>query len=512
VVGVSDESQPLAGYLGSDARITKRAASELVEAGYSLELGDAPLLQEGLIASHLAHVVALSEAEVVPAADQQALLSALLDLASSPPDQDEIDPRYGDLYNWHEHLLEARVGAAAGWLSAGRARREAGRIAFRIALRGLLLEMFEATNRLAEALVDAAQRYQDLPMPDYSYLQVAQVTTFGHYILSFAFPALRDAERIRRAHKWVNQSPAGVGATAGTRYPLDRERLAGLLAFEAPIPHSRDAMWQTDGIADIGLAATSAVVNCSRLAEDLEIFASDEFAFIELDEEMCRASVAMPQKRNPYAIPVIRGAAGLLLGRLTGLIALQKTPSARTDNLIYAYGETTETVATATSVLALAGIMIRGMRARPDRMVMRVEESFAAATDVAEAIGLHLGIDYRTAYRIVGRAVAATVAEGDQSLSAEGVREAANDVLGHSVDLPNDLLEASLSAEANLTARGVVDTGDRAEFSAMLSSVRREIACNGSWITQRRRTQEALWPRLRESVAARLKAVEARAA
>ncbi len=509
---MSDESQPLAGYLGSDARITKRAASELVEAGYSLELGDAPLLQEGLIASHLAHVLALSEAEVVPAADQQALLPALLDLASSPPDQDEIDPRYGDLYNWHEHLLQARVGAAAGWLSAGRARREAGRIAFRIAIRGLLLEMFEATNRLAEALVDAAQRYHDLPMPDYSYLQVAQATTFGHYILSFAFPALRDAERIRRAHRWVNQSPAGVGATAGTRYPLDRERLAELLAFEAHIPHSRDAMWQTDGIADIGLAATSAVVNCSRLAEDLEIFASDEFGFIELDEEMCRASVAMPQKRNPYAIPVIRGAAGLLLGRLTGLIALQKTPSARTDNLIYAYGEAAETVATATSVLGLAGAMIRGMRAHPDRMDMRLRDSFAFATDTAEAISLHLGIDYRTAYRIVGRAVATLTSEGDQALRAEAVRQAADDLLGHSVDLPNELFKASLNAQANLAARGVIDTGERADFAAMISSTRREIASNVSWIRQRGRAQEALWPRLREAVDARLESVGAQAA
>ena len=125
----------------------------------------------------------------------------------------------------------------------------------------------------------------------------------------------------------------------GLRLPLDRDRLARGLGFSAAGPHTRDAMWSADALADAVLAAAQAVTTISQLASDLEIFASPAFGYVSLDASLCRASVLMPQKRNPYALPVLRGGAGALIGGLTGLLATGLTPSARTDNWLYAYGE-----------------------------------------------------------------------------------------------------------------------------------------------------------------------------
>jgi argininosuccinate lyase len=247
--------------------------------------------------------------------------------------------------------LQERGGDAAGWLNAGRPRREAGRIAFRIALRTRLLDLQRATLRFATALITQALRERDTPMPDYTYLQPAQPTTAGHWLLSHAYPALRDAERLERDFAAVNQSPAGTGGVNGSRFPLDRARLAELLGFDGVITHTRDANWQTDPFTEATWHAATAAVNASRFAEDVELYSSEEFGLLRIGDEFCRASALMPQKRNPYALPVIRGAAGTLIGRASGVLTTQRTPSGRTDNLLYAYGEVARAIELATRTI-----------------------------------------------------------------------------------------------------------------------------------------------------------------
>ncbi len=151
--------------------------------------------------------------------------------------------------------------------------------------------------------------------------------------------ALRDCERLLRDLTWVNRSPGGAGCVNGSRLPLDRELVANLIGFDSVITHTRDAMWQTDGLIDLLATAAGVATNLSKLAEDLEIWDSQEFDFVELAGPYTRASVLMPQKRNPYSLSIVRGAAGVLIGRLDGFLAVVKTPSARSDNLIFAYGE-----------------------------------------------------------------------------------------------------------------------------------------------------------------------------
>ena len=331
--------EPPEGYLGTAGRITSGPAPELIEAGYALEIGDAPLLHRGLTLADLAHLVELTDCGVLRPDEAAPLCTALLGLLDAPAAEFPYDPVYGDAYNSRERELERALGPAAGRLHLGRTRREAGRIAFRLVLRDKLLGLHADVAAFAAAVAGQADRHAATLWADTTYLQPAQPSTFGHYLGGFAEQAMRHLDRIEAAYGRADASPAGAGGAGGTRLPMDRDRLARRLGFGSVGPHTRDAMWSTDALVDAVAAAAQAVATISQLASDLEIFASPAFGYLTLDASLCRASVLMPQKRNPYALPVLRGGAGTLIGRLTGLLATGLTPSARTDNWLYAYGE-----------------------------------------------------------------------------------------------------------------------------------------------------------------------------
>jgi len=347
------------GYLGTDGRISSGPAPELVAAGYALELGDAPMLHEGLGLADLAHVITLARQQLLPARHVRPLLSALLELGDVPFEEFPYDVVLGDAYNSREKELTRRIGDLAGWVHLGRTRREAGRIAFRLAVRELILDLNQAASDLAAALADRADETTDVLWADMTYLQPAQPSTFGHYLASFAEEASRDLIRLEQCYGWVDVSPAGSGGVAGTRLGLDRAGLAALLGFAAVGRNTRDTMWNIDGLIDVVAAAVQAALTADRLAEDLQIFTSPGFGFVTLDASMCRASVLMPQKRNPYALAVIRSGASTLIGRLTGLMATARTPSAQTDNWLHAYGEVASSLELSRRIVELAAAVVR---------------------------------------------------------------------------------------------------------------------------------------------------------
>ena len=461
-------TDPPPGYLGAGGPIRRGPAPELVEAGYALELADAPLLARGLGLADLAHVIAL---DAIPEDDRRALLDALVGLLD---EEIELDARYGDLANVREHVLEERIGTAAGWLNAGRPRREAGRIAFRIALRTRVLELASAVTRFAAALTDVAARERDTLMPDYTYLQVAQPTTAGHWLLSFAYPALRDVARLRGDFAHVNRSPAGTGGVNGSRFALDRERLAELLGFGGLVHHARDANWQTDGLADLTTHSAIAAIGAGRFAEDVEIYGSDEFGLVRIGDELCRASALMPQKRNPYALVVLRGGAGTLIGRATGVLTTQRTPSGRTDNLLFAYGEVAGSVDLAARLLRLAAAVAESLTIDAQRAERALRESRAMATDVAEAISLETGLDYRTAYRVVGHAAA---------LDRDALEAAAREIVGRPLDVD---VSHALDPVAALATRTIPGGAAPAPMDAMLDECQTAVAAARAWIDSER--------------------------
>ncbi len=412
-------------------------APELVEAGFALEVADASLLHEGLTLADMTHVIVLEEQNVVPRDAARRLLQLLLEVHGTRAEDFPYDPQYGDAYNCRERFFVARLGDDAGWLHAGRPRREAGRLALRLLLRRLVAGLIEDTAGLIEALADLAEAHVETVMPDQTYLQQAQPSTFGHYVLTFAYPALRDADRLRQGLEWVNHSPGGAGCVNGSRLLLPRDRTAELLGFAGVIEHTRDAMWQTDGLVDLLATGASLVTNMSKLAEDLEIWDSQEFDFVDLAGPYTRASVLMPQKRNPYALSIVRGAAGVLIGRLSGFLAVVKTPSARSDNLIFAYGEVPRSLELVGKVTRLMTAVMASLRVNPDRMWESLVAGFSQATDLAEFVMQTCGVDYRTAYQVVGRAVREASREGLRGVDITGemLDAAASDAIGRSLGL-----------------------------------------------------------------------------
>jgi len=444
------------GYLGAEARISSGPAPELVEAGYALELADAPLLHRGLGLADLAHVLALHEAGVIPGREAAVLLPALLEVLDTPAEDFPYDPAYGDAYNSRERELERRLGSVAGWLHTGRTRREAGRIAFRLALRDRLLDLHEAVSRFLDAVATQAAAHATSVWADTTYLQPAQPSTFGHYLGGFGEEAARHLDRLEQAHRWADRSPAGVGGVGGSRVPLDRARLAALLGFEAPGAHTRDVMWAVDGLADAVVAATQAATTADRLAEDLEIFASPSFGYVTLDASLCRASVLMPQKRNPYALAVIRAGAGTLVGRATGLLVTQRTPSARTDNWLHAYGEVAGALDLARRVITLGAEVVRTLLVDQDALAAAAGAQFTGAADLAEELVLRNGLDYRTAYRVVGRAVATAIEAGRTSIDEVDLARAAVEVLGRAIDVDPETLRGALDPAQIVAGRTVL--------------------------------------------------------
>ena len=393
---------------------------ELVESGFHLENADAPLLHAGLNLADLAHVLDLRGRGIIPAEPARRLLTLLLETHATAAEDFPYDPAFGEPYNSRERFFTQRIGDDAGWLHAGRPRREAVRIALRLHLRGQINDLVERGAELAEVLAVSSAEHSRSWLPDQTYLQHAQPSTYGHYLLSFAYPLLRDCRRLVDGLGWTNTSPGGAGCVNGSRLLDDRRPVAEMLGFDGVIEHTRDAMWQTDGLVDVLAAAASLVGTQSKLAEDLEIWASSEFDYVTVADGFSRSSVLMPQKRNPYALSIIRGASGTLIGRLTGFLAVIKSPSARSDNLIYAYGEVPRALDLALRTTRLSGGVMRTLTVNTARMWAALEGGFCQATDLAEYVMQECNLDYRTAYQVVGVAVRQANATGLRGIDLTG--------------------------------------------------------------------------------------------
>ena len=458
-------------------------ADELVRTAYARETADASILYEGMSFADIAHVVSLIESKVIPAQAGGELLTTLLGMHPTRPLDFTLEPARGDLYSNREAYIQMFTPTTVGWLSTGRARREATTIGYRLAVRSRLLSLSYAIEKWLRRCIDCAGEHRATLFPDYTYLHPAQPTTFGHYLLTFVYPGLRDLTRMRVAFEHVNSSPAGSGSVNGSRLPLDRAGLAELLGFDSLIPHTRDAMWQADGPIEIGALIAALLVNVSRLAEDLQIFTTAEFDLIELDASHTRSSFIMPQKKNPYSLAYLRGVAGEAIGTLTAMAVVGRTPSGQIDNRMFAYGDVPRALDAATNALFLAAGVVRGLSVKKDVAGRRVRENFLGATDLADLVLTERGIDYRTAHRIVAKAVNA--AQDRDRLDADLLDEAAEAVIGRKLELSPETIAKTLDPDAIVRTRTGPGGAAESSIDEMITSCRSKLKEHGDWRRQR---------------------------
>jgi argininosuccinate lyase len=478
--------------MGYGSRLKEQPADELVQSAFAHEVADGPLLYRGMSLADLAHIVMLCEVEVIPKAARTDLLSGLLKLHEISGDKFPFDPVFGDVYTNREQALRREVpqGGADGWLRAGRARRESSTVGYLIATRDALLALMAAHADLIAPVLRQAGAHLDTLMPDYTYLLKAHPTTLAHYLMAFVSPMLRDIERLRAAFGRVNRSPAGGGSVNGSRLPLNRERVAQLLGFDGVVTHTRDAMWEPDLPVEVLGAVMALMVNLDRLAEDLQLFATDEFGFAELADAHSRTSVIMPQKKNPYSLSFVRGAARNMLGALVSVTTTNMTPSGQPDNRIFAYGEVPRALDAATrAVRLMAGVMDR-ITFNVELMARRAAEGYSGSTDLGDYLSEVADVDPRTAHRIIGWAVR-EAAQTRAPITAPLLDRAAQEIIGRPLNLNEEAVARVQQPQAIVKSR--TGTGGASELStqAMIETAQRSVNDNRDWIDGTRQRLEA---------------------
>lgn len=462
-------------------RLAAPPANELIAHAFAEELRHQQGLGEAMGLVDIAHVTALIEAGIVPGVPGRELLAALLDLHAHPESL-VLDPAHGDLFTNREAWLMARTDAT-GWLGAGRARREATTTALHLVVCERVRALVRSLASVGQQLVSLAEQHGDALMADYTYLQAGQPTTFGHYVLGFVGPLLRDLDRARAFHQRFDLSPAGCGSTNGSRLAPDRHRLAELLGFGGLVAHARDAMWQADGPIE-GLAiVVAALVNLDRLAEDLMIFNSVEFGVVELGDDTARASKIMPQKKNPFALAYVRAAANQAIGTQAAMAASGRTPTGQMDNRLLAYGEFPRALELAAGAAELMRATLGGLTLVRANAALTLERSFVLATDLAETLVQHVGLDPRAAHRVVGRLARALHDErrNANTLMAVEVEQAIEAVLGRACRIDAALLVSALDAQVAINARRGAGGAADAPMCDMLSAARSALADVSAW-------------------------------
>ncbi|HEX5373268.1 MAG TPA: argininosuccinate lyase [Aquabacterium sp.] len=315
------------------------------------------------------------------------------------------------------HLnIEARltqlVGDAGKRLHTGRSRNDQVATDVRLWLRSEIDEIGLLLTALQTALVDVAEQNADTILPGFTHLQVAQPVAFGHHLLAYVEMFARDAERMIDLRRRVNRLPLGSAALAGTSYPLDRERVARTLGFEAVSQNSLDAVSDRDFAIEFTSAASLVMVHVSRLSEELILWMSQSFGFIDLADRFCTGSSIMPQKKNPDVPELARGKTGRVVGHLMGLITLMKgQPLAYNKDNQEDKEPLFDTVDTLKDTLRIFAEMAAGITVKPEAMERAAKKGYATATDLADYL-VKKGLPFRDAHEVVAHAVKDAIATG----------------------------------------------------------------------------------------------------
>lgn len=363
----------------------------------------------------MAHAKMLGKQGIIPQADSEKIVAELEKIKTDiETGALAIDPDAEDIHTFIEGELTARIGSAGKRLHTARSRNDQVALDIRLTLKKECAQLRELLTQLAQVLCQKAEQYSDTIMPGYTHMQRAQPITFGHHLLAYAEMLLRDISRLDDAAQRMNVMPLGSGALAGTTYPLDRQYTARLLGFDDITHNSLDGVADRDFCAEIAFVCSMAMVHLSRLCEEIILWCSWEFKFIELDDAFATGSSIMPQKKNPDIAELIRGKSGRVIGDLTALLTMLKgLPLAYNKDM----QEDKEAVFDAVDTLKLCVTplipMLETMTVYGENMRKAAAGGFINATDCADWLVAEKNVPFRDAYKITGELVALCIEKGE---------------------------------------------------------------------------------------------------
>lgn len=385
-------------------RFTENVSEFTQRFGASLPVDKALYAQD--IAGSKAHAHMLAKVGVISHEDADAIESGLERVKNRIESGDfTFDINDEDIHMSVERALTADIGDAGARLHTGRSRNDQVATDTRLFAKKRAHDLMRANVALRHALVEQAEKHFDVILPGYTHMQHAQPVLFSHHMLAYVWMLTRDFERLAAAERAADASPLGAAALAGTTYPLDRQMTAAELGFSKVIPNSLDAVSDRDFLLDLDYACAVSCMHLSRLCEELVLWSTSEFGFIELSDSFSTGSSIMPQKKNPDFAELIRGKTGRVVGNLVSLLVTMKAlPLAYNKDLQEDKYGVIDSAKTLEDCLQCAAGMIETMQIKPDNMMVQAKKGHLAATDVADYLAKK-GLPFRHAHEVVGHLV-----------------------------------------------------------------------------------------------------------
>ena len=365
------------------------------------------------IAGSLAHAAMLAKVGILSEEDRAAIEKGLRDILAQIERGDfAFSVELEDIHMNIEKRLTDAIGEAGSRLHTARSRNDQVALDTHMFVRHAVVDVLDRIRELQHALVESATANKEVIMPGYTHLQRAQPILFAHHLMAYFGMLVRDFERFQGVYARTDIMPLGAGALAGTTLPIDRAFVAKRLNFERIYTNSLDAVSDRDYILEFLSAASILMVHLSRLSEEIILWCSREFSFVELDDAHCTGSSMMPQKKNPDVSELVRGKTGRVVGHLMALLtAVKGLPLAYNKDLQEDKEGLFDAIDTVKFSLAVYAQLIHGMKVRADVMRHAVEADFSNATDLADYL-VRKGMPFRQAHSISGQAVAVCIERG----------------------------------------------------------------------------------------------------
>ena len=365
------------------------------------------------IRGSIAHATMLGDCGIISKSDSKLIVGELCKISNDIADGVlQLDPNAEDIHMFIEAELTKRLGDVGKRLHTSRSRNDQVAVDLRLYLRDEIADIYSLVKELAVTLVNMAREHTETIMPGYTHLQRAQPITFAHHLMAYVWMLLRDMERLQDTGKRMNYCPLGSGALAGTTYKTNRRQTSELLGFTAPMPNSLDGVSDRDYCIELCSALSILMTHLSRFSEEIILWCSWEFKFVELDDAFATGSSIMPQKKNPDVTELIRGKTGRVNGDLITLLTMMKgIPLAYNKDM----QEDKEAIFDAVDNVKLCvktfTPMLATMRVLKDNMRNAAAKGFINATDCADYL-VKKGMPFRDAYKITGTLVAKCIEDG----------------------------------------------------------------------------------------------------
>jgi len=419
----------------------------------------------------IAHATMLAKVGVLTAAERDQIIAGLEEIrAEIVAGKFTWSVSLEDVHMNIEAVLTQRIGITGKKLHTGRSRNDQVATDIRLYLRDEIDAIAKELTRLQQGLLLVAEREAETIMPGFTHLQTAQPVTFGHHLLAWFEMLQRDYSRLLDCRKRMNQLPLGAAALAGTTYPIDRAYTAQLLGFDAPTENSLDSVSDRDFAIEFSSFASILMMHLSRFSEELVLWTSSQFSFIDLPDRFCTGSSIMPQKKNPDVPELVRGKTGRVYGHLTALLTLMKSqPLAYNKDNQEDKEPVFDAIDTVKDCLRAFADMVPAIQPRKDKMYEAAKRGFSTATDLADYL-VRRGVPFRDAHEIVGKSVGYGVQTG-KDLSEMSLAE----LQQFSTVIEQDVF-AVLTLEGSVAARNHIGGTAPAQVKAAVVRAKANIA------------------------------------